>query len=67
MTNLLDIVSVNQNIGNSPTPINVYKSLANKYIKGGSILIKDQFGETIVFSKEAYMALEIVIRKRLVP
>ena len=66
MTNLLDIVSVNRNIGNTPTPINVYKPLANKYIKGGSILIKDQFGETIAFSKEAYTALEIVIRKRIV-
>ena len=65
MTNLLDIVSVNQDIGNSPTPINVYKHLANKYIEGGSILIKDQFGETIAFSKEAYTALEIVIRKRI--
>ena len=64
MTNLLDIVSVNHNIGNLPTPLNVYKPLANKYLKGGSILIKDQFGESIAFSKEAYTALEIVIRKR---
>ena len=64
LTNLLDIVSVNSNIGNSPSPLNVYKPLANKYFKGGSILIKDQFGESIAFSKEAYTALEIVIRKR---
>ena len=64
LTNLLDIVTVNSNIGNSPSPLNVYKPLANKYLKGGSILIKDQFGETIAFSKDAYTALEIVIRKR---
>ena len=64
LTNLLDIFSVNGNIGNSPSPLNVFKPLANNYLKGGSIIIRDQFGETIPFSKEAYTALEIVIRKR---
>lgn len=64
MTNLLGIVTIDNNIYTKPATIPIFRPVSHNFIQSVSIRITDQIGEIPNFQQGSYAALEITIRKQ---
>ena len=64
MTNLLGIVTMDNNIYTNPTNIPIFRPVSHNFIQSISIRITDHIGESPNFQQGSYTALEIIIRKQ---
>ena len=63
ITNLLVIVTINNNLYNKPNPPTIYRPISHNFVQSVSVQITDENGDEISFGADSYVALEILIRK----
>ena len=64
ITNLLGIVTINNDLYNKPNPPTIYRPISHNFVQSVSVQITDENGDEISFGADSYVALEILIRKR---
>ena len=64
ITNLLGIVTIDNDLYNKPNPPTIYRPISHNFVQSVSVQITDENGEDICFGPDSYVALEILIRKR---
>ena len=64
ITNLLGIVTINNDLYNKPNPPTIYRPISHNFVQSVSVQITDENGDELNFNDDSYVALEILIRKR---